>query len=145
MSIFLKKKKHSRRHGIGNYRLQDARRHCVLNPENERNSRGHHETDSPSPAQHEREQRTEQKTDRRRCRDAPLVCHRRANDRRRRTLPTGALRSYHSTTTTITTTTITAVPQSNRSPRTPLAHAPVETSNQSVGQGFQTCPTEFHN
>jgi len=61
MSIFLKKKKHSRRHGIGNYRLQDARRHCVLNPENERNSRGHHETDSPSPAQHEREQRTEQK------------------------------------------------------------------------------------
>jgi len=41
--------------------LSSAGRHCVLNPENERNSRGHNETVSPSPAQHEREVQTEQK------------------------------------------------------------------------------------
>jgi len=43
---------------IQSWTLSSAGRHCVLNPENERNSRGHNETVSPSPAQHEREQET---------------------------------------------------------------------------------------
>lgn len=41
--------------------LSSAGRHCVLNPENKCNSRGDNETVSPSPAQHEREEQTEQK------------------------------------------------------------------------------------
>jgi len=92
-------------------------RHCVRNIKNERNIREHHnKLVSPSPVRDGREQQTEQ-ADRRRCRDAPLVCCRRANDRRRRTLPTGVLRLYHYTTTTTTTTTptTTSVPQSTRS------------------------------